>query len=279
MKVLITGANGQLGHDLVNILSDHHQVFGVGRSEMDITDLSQVVNTIHRIRPDVIIHAAAYTRVDAAEYEQEMAYLVNAYGTCNVVAAAQRIGAKIVYISTDYVFDGKRSDPYKEFDRANPCNVYGKSKLAGEEMVKNLSDKHFIVRTSWVFGKHGKNFVKTMLRLAQHQNELSVVNDQIGSPTYTIDLVHFLKDLIETEKYGVYHASNTGFCSWYELAKAIFEVAGTDIKVNPVETKDFPRPAARPAFSVLDHMAIRLNGFSDLRHWRDALKDFIGSYS
>ncbi|MFC4765795.1 dTDP-4-dehydrorhamnose reductase [Effusibacillus consociatus] len=276
MKIAITGANGQLGHDLVNLLSHDHQVFGLSRQVMDITNFPQVVETVQRIKPDAIIHAAAYTRVDEAEHTQDKAYLVNTYGTRNVAISAQQAGSKMIYISTDYVFDGQSSTPYKEFDSPNPLTVYGKSKLAAEEIVKNFSNKYFIVRTSWLYGQYGQNFVKTMLTLAQLRKELPVVFDQIGSPTYTVDLAYFLKDLLQTELYGIYHASNTGACSWYEFAKAVFEEAGLDIKLNPVETKDFPRPARRPAYSVLDHMAIRLNGLSDFRTWRDALKEFVG---
>ncbi|GAX91991.1 dTDP-4-dehydrorhamnose reductase [Effusibacillus lacus] len=277
MRVLITGANGQLGTDLVSTLSDHHQIFGFGRQQLDITDLPQVLQVVQQIKPDAVIHAAAYTQVDEAESNQDRAYLANTYGTRNLAAAAQKVGAKLVYISTDYVFDGQSSIPYKEFDRTNPLSVYGKSKLAGEEMVKTLSDKYFIVRTSWLFGKHGHNFVNTMLKLAQLRNELSVVYDQTGSPTYSPDLAQFLKDLLVTDKYGIYHASNTGMCSWYEFATAIFTEAGIEVKVTPVETKNFPRPAQRPSFSVLDHTSIRLNGFAEFRHWKDALRDFMGS--
>lgn len=275
MKVFITGAHGQLGTDIVNLFSRDHQVIGVSRQELDITDFFQVISGIHRIKPDVIIHAAGYTQVDQAENDHDRAYLVNAFGTRNLAVAAQHVGAKIIYISTDYVFDGKSSIPYKEFDHANPLNVYGRSKLAGEELVKTLSNKYFIVRTSWLFGLHGNNFVKTMLKLAQNNAEISVVDDQVGSPTNTMDLACFLKELSETEKYGIYHASNTGICSWYEFAKAVFEEAGIVIKVIPVQSKDFTLPALRPAFSALDHMGIRLNGFSDFRHWREALKEHL----
>lgn len=215
MRVLLTGANGQLGHDLVAILSNQHQVFGVSRQYMDITDLTRVLDVVQTIKPDIVIHAAAYTRVDYAESDQDRAYLVNTYGTRNVTVAAQQTGAKMIYLSTDYVFDGQSKLPYIEYDRVNPLNVYGKSKLAGEELVKTLSDKYFIVRTSWLYGKQGNNFVKTMLKLAENRNEVSVVDDQVGSPTYTKDLAWFLSILSETDKYGIYHASNTGACSWF----------------------------------------------------------------
>ncbi|MEW9672165.1 dTDP-4-dehydrorhamnose reductase [Ammoniphilus sp. 3BR4] len=279
MKILVTGAGGQLGRDLVRILSKEHKVFGYSRHELDITDPAQVLACLRQLKPHAVVHAAAYTKVDLAETEKEQAYLVNAYGTRNVAVAAQSVGAKMAYVSTDYVFDGKTSTPYHEFDETNPLNVYGNSKLAGEEFVRSFSDKFFIVRTSWVYGVHGTNFVKTMLKMAEERNELRVVSDQIGSPTYTVDLCQFIGELMTTEKYGIYHASNAGRCSWHEFATVIFEETQKAIRVVPIKTGDFPRPAIRPAFSVLDHMSIRLNDFSGLRHWKEALKDFLKVYS
>ncbi|KFL16574.1 dTDP-4-dehydrorhamnose reductase [Geobacillus stearothermophilus] len=276
MKVVVTGAKGQLGTDLVNILADRgYEVYGYGRNELDITNFDQVKQVISEVNPDVVIHAAAYTKVDLAESEPDQAFLINAYGTRNVVVSSEAVGAKLVYISTDYVFDGAVNAPYNEFAPTNPLSVYGKSKLAGEQFVRDLHSKFFIVRTSWVYGKHGNNFVKTMLKLAQERNELMVVNDQVGCPTYTVDLANCILELIQTEKYGIYHVSNSGHCSWYEFAKAIFEEAGIEVKVNPCTTKDFPRPAPRPAYSVFEHMALKLNGFSEMRNWREALKEFI----
>ncbi len=278
-KILVTGAKGQLGTEMVKLLKEmKYEVYGYGRAELDITDFQQVKNVIDHIRPNIVIHAAAYTKVDAAESEPDQTFLVNAYGTRNVTVASEHIGAKLVYISTDYVFDGTANVPYNEFAFTNPINVYGKSKLAGEQFVRDLHSKFFIIRTSWVYGKHGNNFVKTMLKLAQEQKQLFVVDDQIGCPTYAVDLVSCIFQLIQTEKYGVYHISNSGHCSWYEFAKAIFEEANVNIVVNPCKTKDYPRPARRPPYSVLDHMALRLNGFKELRHWREALKEFIKVY-
>jgi len=276
MKVVVTGAKGQLGTDLVDLLSDKgHKVYGYGREELDITNFDQVHQVISNVTPDVVIHAAAYTKVDLAESEQDQAFLVNAYGTRNVAVASEAVGAKLVYVSTDYVFDGTATTPYNEFSPTNPMSVYGKSKLAGEQFVRDLHSKFFIVRTSWVYGKHGNNFVKTMLKLAQERDELKVVDDQVGSPTYTVDLAQCILDLIQTEKYGVYHVSNSGHCSWYEFAKAIFEEAGIEVKVNPCTTKDFPRPAPRPAYSVMEHMTLRLNGFTEMPNWRDSLKRYF----
>ncbi|MED3749345.1 dTDP-4-dehydrorhamnose reductase [Geobacillus stearothermophilus] len=276
MKVVVTGAKGQLGTDLVDLLSDRgYEVYGYGREELDITDFAQVKQVITEIRPDVVIHAAAYTKVDLAESEPDQAFFINAYGTRNVAVASEAVGAKLVYISTDYVFDGMANTPYNEFASTNPLSVYGKSKLAGEQFVRDLHLKFFIVRTSWVYGKHGNNFVKTMLKLAQERDELMVVNDQVGCPTYTVDLANCILELIQTEKYGIYHVSNSGHCSWYEFAKAIFEEAGIKVKINPCTTKDFPRPAPRPAYSVFEHMALNLNGFRGIRNWREALKEFM----
>jgi dTDP-4-dehydrorhamnose reductase len=276
MKVIVTGAKGQLGTDLVHLLADkRYEVYGYGREELDITNYDQVKRVISEVSPDVVIHVAAYTKVDLAESEPDQAFLINAYGTRNIAVASEAEGAKLVYISTDYVFDGTATTPYNEFAPTNPLSVYGKSKLAGEQFVRDLHSKFFIVRTSWVYGKHGNNFVKTMLKLAQERDELSVVYDQIGCPTYTVDLSNCILKLIQTEKYGIYHVSNSGHCSWYEFAKAIFEEVGIEVKVHPCTTKDFPRLAPRPAYSVFEHMALRLNGFNEMRNWREALKKFI----
>jgi dTDP-4-dehydrorhamnose reductase len=274
MKVVVTGANGMLGMDVVSLFKESCDVIGLGRSELDITDLDQCLHVINKHQPDVIVHCAAYTSVDLAESEEDIAYAVNAYGTRNLAIAAERVGSKICYISTDYVFDGTSSKPYKEYDNTNPINVYGKSKRAGEILVQSLSTKYFIVRTSWLYGLHGNNFVKTMLRLAESHQQLTVVDDQIGSPTFTEDLALFLLQLVATEKYGIYHASNSGSCSWYEFAKAIFEERGIDVEVIPCSTKEFPRPASRPRYTVMDHLGIRVNGFGGLRSWKEKIGSF-----
>lgn len=276
MKVLVTGANGQLGQDVVSLFQQRQiQVYPYGRSQLDVTNLDQCIQVVQEITPDVIIHCAAYTAVDQAEVDEETAYLVNAVGTRNISVAAEKFGSKVCYISTDYVFDGHASRPYNEYDNTNPTGVYGKSKRAGEFLVSSLSSHFFIVRTSWVFGLHGNNFVKTMLKLAESRNHLKVVNDQLGSPTFTEDLASFLFELVNSEKYGIYHASNSGICSWYDFAKAIFEECQLEIEVEPCTTEEFPRPAPRPKYSVLDHLSIRTNGFNDLRPWREALQEFL----
>lgn len=276
MKVLVTGAHGQLGRELTALLSECGiSFYAASRNDMDITSMEAVRKKLREVNPTVIIHAAAYTNVDQAEADEDLAYSINAYGSRHVAIAAREIGASLCYISTDYVFNGQGLKPYNEYDRPEPIGVYGQSKFAGEELVKSLCDKYFIVRTSWVFGQYGNNFVKTMLRLSEEKKEIGVVTDQIGSPTYTADLARFLLSLIQTEKYGIYHASNTGSCSWYEFAQAIFELTNKDTIVRPVTTEQFPRPAKRPSYSVLNHVAIRANGFKELPHWRDALHSFL----
>ncbi len=278
-RVLITGAGGQLGYDLVSEFSlNGYQVFGLTRQDLDITDQDMVKSVFKEVKPDLIVHAAAYTAVDQAESDVDDAFRVNAIGTRNVALEANRYKAKIVYVSTDYVFNGQAREPINEFSPVAPIGVYGQSKLAGENYIRDLCNQFFIVRTSWVYGSHGNNFVKTMLKLGQEKEEIGVVADQIGSPTYTVDLAKIIVEIGATEKFGIYHVSNSGSCSWYEFAKAIFEIGGMDVKVKALSTEEFPRPAKRPAYSVLDHMGLRLNGFNKVRNWRDALRDFLEIY-
>ncbi|WP_322906587.1 dTDP-4-dehydrorhamnose reductase [Paenibacillus campi] len=285
MKVLVTGASGQLGIDMVSLLQRKgHTVMGCDRSQLDITDLQQCQQTVRTFEPEVIVHCAAYTAVDAAETDVDGAYVVNAAGSRNIAVAAEAVGAKVVYISTDYVFDGQGTAPYHEYDNTDPQGVYGKSKRAGEVLTQTLCSRYFIVRTSWVYGLHGNNFVKTMLKLGQEKPELKVVHDQKGSPTYTVDLAEFISELMLTEKYGIYHASNSGACTWYEFTDEIFsqaqQIVGIDIiaKLEPCTTADFPRPAPRPANSVMEHLSIRTNGFEDIRDWREGLTAFLQEY-
>lgn len=275
IRIVVTGANGQLGQDIVKHLKTKHEVHGLGREQLDVTNEIQCLQILEELRPDVVIHSAAYTSVDLAETEEELAFRVNAEGTRILAVAAERIGAKLCYISTDYVFDGTAESPYREDDKTNPQSVYGKSKRAGEQHVESLSSKFFIVRTSWVYGMYGANFVKTILNLAKTRDSLKVVNDQYGSPTYTVDLALFLEQLVQTDLYGIYHASNSGVCSWYDFACAIFEESGMEIKVDPCTTDEFPRPAPRPLNSAMEHRAIRVNGFEDLRPWREGLRAFF----
>ncbi|WP_274654026.1 dTDP-4-dehydrorhamnose reductase [Paenibacillus humicola] len=274
-KILVTGANGQLGAEIVRLKAEGLEIRGFRREELDVTNLEQARSVIADYSPNVVIHCAAYTAVDLAESEPDEAFRVNAAGTRNIALAARESGAKLCYISTDYVFDGTGSVPYHETDTTGPRTVYGKSKLAGEQAAAAFHDRFFIVRTSWVYGRYGSNFVKTMLKMADERDQLKVVHDQIGSPTYTLDLARFLLELVQTDYYGIYHASNTGICSWYEFAKAIFELSGKTVRLEPCTTADFPRPAPRPAYSVMDHSAIRIHGLTDLRPWREGLEHFL----
>lgn len=276
MLVLVTGVSGQLGYDVVKELTTKgHEAVGVGRSELDITDESAVSSYVQNLSPEAIIHCAAYTNVDAAETDQEGAYKVNALGTKYLAEAAKFVGAKMVYVSTDYVFDGAGTEPYEVNHPTKPLGVYGETKLVGEKFLQETLEKHFIVRTAWVYGINGNNFVKTMLKLGQDRKELGVVYDQVGSPTYTVDLAKFLVELIDSEKYGVYHASNEGVCSWHEFAVEIFKQAGMEIQVNPLTSDQFPRPAARPKYSVLSKKKIEEEGFTPLRDWKEALREYL----
>ena len=275
--ILVTGVNGQLGYDVVKaLLLRQEKCEGTGRKEFDITDSRAVKNYILNVVPDVVVHCAAYTAVDKAEDEQDLCYKVNVEGTKNIAAACKEIDAKMVYISSDYVFDGLGTEPYEADAKTGPIGIYGKTKLMGENAVKELLDKYFIIRTSWVFGKNGNNFVKTMLKLGNERDEVSVVSDQIGSPTYTPDLARLICDMIETDKYGVYHATNEGYCSWADFASEIFKTVGYDIKVNYIATSCYPTKAVRPLNSRLSKKCLDEAGFKRLPTWQNALKRYIG---
>lgn len=276
MRILVTGAAGQLGQDVVTEVEKRgYEAISADRTQLDITDEGSVRAFITDVKPDAILHCAAYTNVDMAEEDKETAYNVNALGSEYLAKAASAINSKLLYVSTDYVFDGTASEPYEVDHPTKPLGVYGETKLAGEELIKKHLERFFIVRTAWVYGIHGNNFVKTMLKLGSERDELGVVHDQVGSPTYTVDLAKFMVDLAETEKYGIYHASNEGVCSWYEFAVEIFRQAGITVKVNPLTTEQFPRPAKRPKYSVLSKKKIKDQGFSPLRDWKDALAAYL----
>lgn len=276
MKILVTGASGQLGHDVCTVLAARHIPHrGVGRVDFDITDRTAVCDYIGAFAPDAVIHCAGWTAVDRAEDEAEAANKVNQEGTRNIAGICQAIGAKMLYVSTDYVFPGTGSKAYEPADPTGPVNVYGWTKLQGEKRVRELLERYFIVRTSWVFGKNGGNFVKSMLQLAQTKRRLDIVCDQIGSPTYTADLAPLLCDMILTEKYGIYHATNEGVCSWAEFAKEIFRLTGRDVKVDPVPTSAYPMRAVRPLNSRLSKDKLERMGFHRLPHWKDALARYL----
>jgi len=276
MKVLVTGANGQLGYDVIKRLEKSGiQYLGTDRDTLDITNQENVKRVIRDYNPNVVIHCAAYTAVDKAEDEREICHAVNVLGTIYIAEACKEIDAKMVYISTDYVFDGEGDKPFEVTDKPNPINYYGQTKYEGELEVQRLLDKYFIVRISWVFGSNGNNFVKTMLRLGTERDEISVVADQIGSPTYTYDLAKLLVEMIQTDKYGVYHATNEGYCSWYQFACEIFKQAGMDVKVNPIKTEDYPTRAKRPKNSRLSKEKLRIEFNSNMRDWNIAVRELI----
>lgn len=272
MKVLVTGAKGQLGIDVMKRLRTMRiEALGVDAEDFDLTDEEAVMQAVCNARPDAIIHCAAYTAVDKAEREPEMCCRVNGRGTLNLVRAALRVDAKLLYVSTDYVFDGAGENAFETDDRKQPQNIYGLSKLQGEEAVRSLMTRFFIVRTSWVFGVNGGNFVKTMLRLGNEKREIGVVNDQIGSPTYTPDLARLLCDMIRTNRFGVYHATNEGYCSWAELAQAVMIRAGRRCRVKPVTTAEYGSPTRRPLNSRLSKNSLDQAGFERLPDWQNAL--------
>jgi len=284
-----------LGSDLVKVLSNENQTIPATRADLDITDLEATLSFIKDAKPAIIVHAAAFTDVDGCESQQDKAFTVNGLGARNVAIAAREVGAKLFYISTDYVFDGTKEEPYLEFDQPHPINVYGQSKLWGEEFVKEQLSKFFIIRTAWLYGLNGKNFVKTMLTLTEEKEEIQVVNDQRGTPTYTEDLARQIKELISTELYGIYHCSSQGSCTWYDFALEFFKCAGYEavvdpresvhlipntqdlrpIVIRPVTSEEFPRPPRRPINSLLENYMLKLHGLDIMPPWEESLEKFM----
>jgi len=278
MKVLVTGVNGQLGFDVcreLTWLSVEHR--GVDIQDFDLTNEQMTRESIVGYGPDAVVHCAAYTQVDKAESNRELCHAVNVLGTAHVAEACRELGTKLVYISTDYVFGGQGEAPFEVDSPQNPINYYGLTKSLGEGEVRSRVAKHFIVRTSWVFGENGGNFVRTMLRLGVEKQSVKVVMDQTGSPTYTPDLAKLLCRMLPTEKYGVYHATNEGTCSWFEFASAIMEEAGLSCRVVPIPSNEYPSAAKRPMNSRLSKRSLDAAGFDRLPYWRDALKRYIAS--
>ena len=276
MKVLVTGVKGQLGYDVVKDLEKRgHQPIGVDRDEMDLMDNEAIRTFIMNLKPEAIIHCAAYTAVDKAEEEVETCYQINAESVKVISECAKELDVKLIYISTDYVFDGTKEGEYVETDTPNPINVYGASKLKGEQYVQTLLEKYYIVRISWVFGVNGNNFIKTMRRLGSERDELNIINDQVGSPTYTADLAPLLVDMMETDKYGIYHATNEETCSWYEFANEIFKQSGIEVKTNPITTDQYPTAAKRPMNSRMSKAKLKANGFNLLPTWQEALAHYL----
>jgi dTDP-4-dehydrorhamnose reductase len=277
LKVAICGAGGMLATDVREVFQQRgHEVFDLTINDLDITDITMVREKFSTIKPDVIFNAAAYTNVDGCESEPDLAYKVNSLGPRNLAIAANEAGAALVHISTDYVFGGVGNTPYREYDLTNPQSVYGKSKLDAELFVRNLCPRHYIVRTAWLFGINGNNFVRTMLRLAAERDTLTVVNDQLGSPTFTYDLAIALADLIEKPTYGTYHLTNGGECTWFEFTREILRQAGIEgVEVKPMTTEQLNRPANRPRYSVLDNYVWSMDGRVPLRNYREALADYL----
>jgi len=283
MKILITGARGMLGTDLVKRFTVHGSrftVIGVDIDDFDITDEKGTIKEIKMVSPQVVINCAAFTDVDRCETESEKAFRVNRDGARNVALACREVGAKLIHISTDYIFNGEKREPYREEDGPGPINIYGLSKLEGEREILRLTTHDsrlptLIIRTSWLFGKNGKNFVDTILRLAGEMNELRVVDDQVGSPTYTVDLSEGIERLVHQEATGIIHCTNTGECSWYNFAKEIIRIIGKEVKVIPITSYELDRPAPRPSYSVLSNERYyQLTGHR-LRSWKEGLRDYL----
>ena len=292
MKILITGSNGQLGNELQKIVSTgkaeigsvseeikNAEVFAMDVDTLDITNLEQVKKVLNEVKPDVVINCAAATNVDGCEANQDLAFKINSLGPRNLAMVAEELGAKIVQVSTDYVFSGVGETPLKESDLVAPVSVYGKTKLLGEEFVRDFSSKYYIVRTAWLYGYVGHNFVYTMMKLGKDRDTLNVVNDQLGNPTHANDLAYHILKLIQTEEYGVYHCTGKGECSWYNFASEIMKLSGRNCTVNPCTSEEYksmyPNSADRPAYSSLDNMMLRCTIGDEMRDWKDALKTFM----
>ena len=275
-NILVTGSTGQLGSYVVKeLLKRGYSTLSPNRSEFNLCSEDSIRNYILNSNCEAIVHCAAYTQVDKAEDEKDLCIKINATATKHIAKCAKILDIPMIYISTDYVFDGTKDGEYTENDETNPINIYGESKLAGEKYVQEILDKYYIVRTSWVFNINGKNFIETMLRLSKANNQLSIVNDQIGSPTYTKDLSRLLVDMLETSKYGLYHATNEGYCSWYEFANTIFKLANINIDIKAINSNEYASRAKRPMNSKLSKDKLIEYGFKPLPHWEDALKDYL----
>lgn len=278
MKILITGAKGMMGSDLMKVISQkkEYNLIGATRNDFDITDYSQTLQFLKDKRPDIVIHAAAYTKVDDCESHSETAYKVNETGTKNIASGCKDINAKLICISTDYIFNGRKNTPYLENDMPEPLSVYGDSKLKGEKAVQDILNDFIIVRTSWLFGRNGNNFISAILKQAEKTKTIKVVNDQTGSPTYTIDLSHAIEKLISCNAKGIFNITNSGECSWYQFAKKILELAGIKgVDVVPITSEELKRPARRPAYSILDCSKFKSVTNYNMRHWEESLKDYL----
>ena len=275
MKILITGSNGMLGQDLIDELADDHIVIAASSKILDITDKDKVTDYVNAVKPDIIINSAAYTDVDGCETNVDRAYEVNGEGVRNLAVACRENDIPLIHVSTDYVFKGNSQTPRLEDDELGPLSIYGKSKLEGEKAIEEILEKYFILRTAWLYGYNGGNFPKTMLELAKDHDKLTVVYDEVGTPTYTPDLAKAISELVDSDKYGTYHLTNSGSTSWYDFAKLIFEIADVDVEVEPVTASEFARAAKRPNYSVLSNEKWEKNGFTPLRSYKEAIEDYI----
>ncbi|WP_142413360.1 dTDP-4-dehydrorhamnose reductase [Hathewaya massiliensis] len=288
MKILITGAGGQLATEVCRVLKLQKSSLGaipkellntsivpLNKSELDISNLSMVEAVLKEVKPDVVINCAAYTKVDLCESESNLAFKVNSLGPRNLAIICEQIGAKLVHISTDYVFSGEGNTPFKEYHKVDPKSVYGKTKLLGEEYVREFSSRYFIIRTSWLYGKSGKNFVYTIIKNGREKGKLKVVNDQVGSPTNCEDLAYHILKLLATKEYGIYNCAGKGPCTWYDFACKIIQFSGIDCEVSPCSTGEFPTVAERPKYSYLENQMLKCTIGDNMRTWEEALKDFI----
>jgi len=290
VRVLVTGAAGMLGSDVCGALAAKHEVIATdvrgdcdwlpGECKtLDVTDADAVMAVVGEARPEFVVHCAAYTDVDGCERDPEQAYRVNICGTWNVAAACEQSNAAILHISTDFVFDGEKDSDYDEFDEPRPLSHYGRSKWASEQIVWDIGRKHYIVRTAWLYGEKGRNFVTTILKAASEGKDLKVVADQVGSPTYTKDLAEFIASVVGSPLYGLYHVTNKGSCSWYELAAKAVELARIKATVTPISSSDWPTPARRPKRSALRHLSLEMQGRDNIRSWEEALAEFVGKWT
>lgn len=275
-KIIITGCNGQLGIAMNQVYAGVPEIelMNTDVAELDITKIDQVMKLVREVKPYAIVNCAAYTAVDACEEQEDLAFMINAVGPRNLSIAAREAGARLVQVSTDYVFSGTADSPYRELDPTGPMGAYGRTKLAGENFVKEFADRYFIIRTAWLYGE-GKNFVKTMLRLSETNDEVRVVGDQFGSPTSAKELARIIKELLQTENYGIFHGTCEGSCSWAEFAAEIFKQAGKATKVKSITSEEFGAAAPRPAYSVLDNYMLRMTTELEFAHWQEALREYM----
>jgi len=278
MKIIILGGKGQLGKEFENFLKDKAEIYSFSHLELDVLNQELLIKKIQEIKPEVVINCSAYTKVDKAEEEKEECIKVNAIGAKNVSYASYKVGAKVIYFSTDYIFDGEKESPYTELDSPNPISTYGRSKLLGEIYTSKHNPNHLILRISWLYGINGRNFVKTIIKKAKEEKELKIVSDQKGSPTYTLDVVKQTWELIKKDKVGIYHSANQGETSWYEFAKKIIEKLKINVKISPIKTGEYPALAKRPKYSVLDNYLLKLEGINIMRDWETALNEFLDNY-